>query len=354
MNLLAGLPGPTPEAVLKNVFGYSAFRGCQEVRGPGAPHPSPHRSPLAAAARCRSPAPRPLPAAAQGAIKGVLAGRDQLVVMATGGGKSLCYQVPPLVLNKTAVVISPLISLMQDQVMALKAKGVSACYLGSAQTDTSVSAAAWAGDYSFIYLTPELAVNRADALRALRDSRGLALVAVDESHCLSEWGFDFRPEFRQLGALREQVQGVPFVALTATATPRVRRDIAANLRLRPDAQRWTESFERPNLSFEVRRKEPSLAASLRPIAAAAERDALEPTIVYTISRREAAEAAAALEVSGVSGGAVAPNASAHAACAPLDPVKPCGAVCAPLSPQPSDPLFRPPPFPPSLTLIIKP
>jgi ATP-dependent DNA helicase RecQ len=217
--------------------------------------------------------------------------------MATGGGKSLCYQIPPLVLGKPAVVISPLISLMQDQVMALQAKGISACYLGSAQTDASVVAGAWRGDYSFIYLTPELAVSHAAALRELRDTRGLALVAVDESHCLSEWGFDFRPEFRQLGALREQVAGVPFVALTATATPQVRDDIVANLRLRPDAQRWTESFERPNLRFEVAKKATSLAACLRPITEAAARDQLEASIVYTISRREAAEAAAALEVS---------------------------------------------------------
>lgn len=237
----------------------------------------------------------------QAVINGVMQGRDQLVVMATGGGKSLCYQVPPLALNMAAIVISPLISLMQDQVMALDARGIRACYLGSAQSDRQVEVDAWAGKYSFIYITPELAMNRLRALSDLRSRVGLALVAVDEAHCVSEWGLDFRPEYRQLADLRRHLTGVPFLALTATATPQVRDDIVRNLQLdTASLDCWVQSFERPNLKFEVSRKSGSMASSLQPlieeIAAQAEQSGglVEPTIVYTVTRRETQEVAEVL------------------------------------------------------------
>ncbi|PRW18345.1 putative ATP-dependent DNA helicase [Chlorella sorokiniana] len=250
----------TPQAVLTKYFGYSSFRSCQ-----------------------------------QGVIDAVLnEGADNLVVMATGGGKSLCYQVPPLVLGKPAVVISPLISLMEDQVMALNAKGIPACFLGTAQLSQQVKEDAWRGKYQFVYITPEMASVSIDRLRALQRAAGLSLIAVDEAHCISEWGFDFRTEYRHLYRLREALPEVPFIALTATATPKVRDDIIANLRLKPNTRKWIMSFERPNLHFSMQRKQAALAANFGPLLAAAERGELEPTIVYTLTKREAAEIAAEL------------------------------------------------------------
>ena len=150
-------PNPSPAAVLAHYWGYSAFRSCQaEV------------------------------------VDAVLAGRDGLVVMATGAGKSVCYQVPALVraaaAGQTAVVVSPLISLMQDQVEALQARGVAACYLGSAQADAGVTARAWAGDYAVVYITPESVMAEVGRLQALAGAGKLSLVAIDEAHCVSEWG----------------------------------------------------------------------------------------------------------------------------------------------------------------------
>lgn len=231
----------------------------------------------------------------QACIDGILRSRDQLVVMATGSGKSLCYQLPPLVLGKPAIIISPLISLMQDQVMALEARGLRACYLGSAQMDPMVEADAWAGRYQFIYITPELAMSRMDSLASLRDGYGMSLVAVDEAHCVCEWGHDFRAEYRQLAVVKRRLAGVPFVALTATATPAVREDIMSNLELGPDVDTWVDSFERPNLRLEVRRKGQSMATSLLPLLqGVGAGGAIEPTIIYTISRKEAGDVAALL------------------------------------------------------------
>ncbi|KAL3828994.1 hypothetical protein ACJIZ3_017796 [Penstemon smallii] len=184
-------------------------------------------------------------------VEQILEGKDCLVVMATGSGKSLCYQVPPLIAKKTAVVISPLISLMQDQVMALKQRGIRAEYLSSAQTDRSVHSNAESGRYDILYMTPEKAcLLEASFWSRLLDS-GICLLAVDEAHCISEWGHNFRVEYKQLDRLRDVLSNVPFVGLTATATEKVRRDIINSLKLQfPYVT--IGSFDRKNLFYSVK------------------------------------------------------------------------------------------------------
>ncbi|XP_071718043.1 uncharacterized protein [Rutidosis leptorrhynchoides] len=184
-------------------------------------------------------------------IEKILQGRDSLVVMATGSGKSLCYQVPPLVANKTAIVISPLISLMQDQVMALKQRGIKAEHLSTAQTNTSAQMNAEGGQYDIIYMTPEKACFVPDSFWSRLLNTGICLVAVDEAHCISEWGHDFRVEYKRLYKLRDVLQNVPFVGLTATATDKVRNDIINSLRLN-DPHVAIGSFDRKNLYYGVK------------------------------------------------------------------------------------------------------
>jgi len=195
-----------------------------------------------------------------------------------------------------AIIISPLISLMQDQVISLTARNLSACYLGSAQTDKSVITKAMSGHYLFVYMSPELATSMFTEIIELHSSCGLALVAIDESHCVSEWGFDFRPSFRGIGQLKDLLPQVPFLALTATATPAVRDDIIRCLHFRPDSKCWVDNFERKNLFFEVHRKN-SLLTCLQQVINMAESDNLEPTIIYCISKKDADDAANILLVS---------------------------------------------------------
>lgn len=211
---------PTPHEALRQVYGYDSFRGVQEK-----------------------------------AIDAVCAGSDVLVVMATGGGKSLCYQIPPLVLGRSAVVVSPLVSLLQDQVLSLASKGVSACYVGGGQEDHSV----WSKmeTYQFVYCTPEMAATERFR-EAMQETIRPCLLAVDEAHCVSEWGFDFRPEYRSLRALRGLCEGVPVIAVTATATAQTREDIRSNLGLVSlpsfDAELVT-TVDRPNLTYTLLPKE---------------------------------------------------------------------------------------------------
>ncbi|XP_049406829.1 uncharacterized protein LOC125870435 [Solanum stenotomum] len=184
-------------------------------------------------------------------IEKILDGKDCLVIMATGSGKSLCYQVPPLITGKAAVVISPLISLMQDQVMALKHRGIKADYLSSAQTDRGVQSNAELGHYDILYMTPEKACALPTSFWSRLLKAGMCLLAVDEAHCISEWGHDFRVEYKQLDKLRNVLLNVPFVGLTATATEKVRSDIINSL-LMKDHHVAIGSFDRKNLFYGVK------------------------------------------------------------------------------------------------------
>ncbi|KAG0603228.1 hypothetical protein M758_10G077100 [Ceratodon purpureus] len=204
------------ERVLKEFFGYSSFRPFQKE-----------------------------------VVSQILKGKDCLVIMATGSGKSICYQLPPLITKKTAVVISPLISLMQDQVMGLQQRGIRAEYMGSAQTDRTVNNRAENGEYDVLYMTPEKACAVSQSFWTALLRRGVSLLAVDEAHCVSEWGHDFRHEYQNLDGLRPFLPKVPFVALTATATHKVREDIVQSLNLQT-AFTAVSSFDRPNIFYGVK------------------------------------------------------------------------------------------------------
>lgn len=184
-------------------------------------------------------------------IDQILDKRGCLAVMATGSGKSLCYQVPPLLLEKTAIVISPLISLMQDQVMSLKQRGIRAEFLGSAQTDGSVHTKAQTGHFHLLFMTPEKACSTPLSFWLKLLEAGICLFAVDEAHCISEWGHDFRVEYKQLNKLRGVLLEVPFVALTATATEKVRIDIINSLKMN-NPYVAVGSFDRKNLFYGVK------------------------------------------------------------------------------------------------------
>ncbi len=201
-------------------------------------------------------------------VDAILAGRDVFGVMPTGGGKSLCYQLPALMLEGLTVVVSPLISLMKDQVTALESIGVSAAYINSSQTteeQRQVYDGLYRGDYSLVYVAPER-LETVGFLSAARHT-GVRLLAVDEAHCISQWGQDFRPSYRRIPDFVSQLPSRPtLAAFTATATPEVREDVERLLGLR-DPLRVVTGFDRPNLSFEVLRpanKLECLCALLKP------------------------------------------------------------------------------------------
>ena len=227
-------------------------------------------------------------------IGSVLQKRDTLVIMPTGGGKSLCYQLPGLKFDGITLVVSPLIALMKDQVDALKANGIAAEFINSTLTYAEIGRVqrqARHGELKILYLAPERL--------ALPDFKGwlstlnVSMVAVDEAHCISEWGHDFRPDYRTLGELRRALRNVPFVALTATATGRVRRDIVTQLGLRSPAE-YIASFDRHNLHYEVRPKRRAFAQLVQLLR----KHKGESAIIYCFSRKDTEELADGLRDEG--------------------------------------------------------
>ena len=185
-------------------------------------------------------------------IQHILEGSNALVLMPTGGGKSLCYQIPALMLPGLTIVVSPLISLMKDQVEALVANGIAARALNSSATEIEnaiIRRECMEGKIKLLYISPERLMME---LPILSDHTRISLFAIDEAHCISGWGHDFRPEYSRLGILHEQLPHVPIVALTATADKITRTDILEQLQI-PDAKVFISSFDRPNLSLDVRR-----------------------------------------------------------------------------------------------------
>ena len=251
----------TPQDVLRRVFGYSGFRGQQEA-----------------------------------IIAHAVGGGDSLVLMPTGAGKSLCFQIPALVRPGAAVVVSPLIALMRDQVDGLRQAGVRAACLNSTlayREVLDVEAGLRAGRIDLLYVAPERLLG--ERTLALLDEVDLALIAVDEAHCVSHWGHDFRPEYLELAALAERYPGVPRMALTATADEPTRREILDRLRL-GDARVFVGGFDRPNIRYRVVPKQNPREQLARLIAAEHAGDA---GIVYCLSRRRVEETASWLRERGV-------------------------------------------------------
>jgi ATP-dependent DNA helicase RecQ len=235
------------------------------------------------------------------AMDAVLSRRDSLVVLPTGGGKSLCFQAPALAGGGVGLVVSPLISLMKDQVDTLLANGIqAACYNSalSAQAKAATAAGIREGRYALVYVSPErLAGEGSDGFLSLFDAaqgKPISFVAIDEAHCISQWGHDFRPEYRQLGALRARFPELSLHAFTATATARVRRDIVSQLALRNPLE-LVGSFDRPNLVYRVLPRA-SLKRQLQDILA---RHRGQGGIIYCTSRREVDALAAWLADSGI-------------------------------------------------------
>ena len=228
-------------------------------------------------------------------IASVLDGNDSLVLMPTGGGKSLCYQLPALSMDGLTLVVSPLIALMKDQVDALKANGLAADFINSSLPQTEirrVQTEALAGRLRILYVAPErLAL---DGFKGFLGRLDVSLIAVDEAHCISEWGHDFRPDYRNLKALRSMLPHAPVIALTATATAKVREDIVGQLELR-DCRVFVASFDRPNLTYDVRPKRRAYEA----LVALLGRHRDEAAIIYRFSRKDTENLARRLSGDGI-------------------------------------------------------
>src|SRR4029077_17690583 len=229
-------------------------------------------------------------------IRDALAGRDVFALMPTGGGKALCFQLPALMRAGLTIVVSPLISLMKDQVDALQTSGIPATYLNST-LDREQAKARWRGlhrgEYRMLYVAPERLMLDTFLERAL--NWNIAQIAIDEAHCISEWGHDFRPEYRELKKLRTHLPDVPIMALTATATERVRADIIKQLKLR-DSRCYVASFNRPNLTYRVIPKTSAYEQTLQFVRSRPD----ESGIIYCASRRTAENLAKKLQADGIS------------------------------------------------------
>jgi ATP-dependent DNA helicase RecQ len=254
----------TPVECLRTVFGYPAFRGAQEA-----------------------------------IVERVMAGDDAIVLMPTGGGKSMCFQIPAILRDGVGVVVSPLIALMHDQVAALTQLGVRAAVLNSSLSQDAareVLGRLGRGELDLLYVAPERLLTEAflGGLDELRDAGGIALFAIDEAHCVSQWGHDFRPEYLQLSVLAERYPGIPRVALTATADELTRAEIRERLAL-GGAPEFVASFDRPNIRYSVVEKDSERKQLLRFLAD----HAGEAGIVYCLSRRRVDELAEWLAGQGV-------------------------------------------------------
>ncbi|MEM8713825.1 MAG: RecQ family ATP-dependent DNA helicase, partial [Planctomycetota bacterium] len=229
------------------------------------------------------------------AMRATLSARDVLVLMPTGGGKSLCYQAPALVRPGLTLVVSPLIALMKDQLDALLSNGVRAAMLSSAldgDERSAVNAALERRELDILFCSPERLASDVFIDRVCR--AGLTAIAVDEAHCISHWGHDFRPDYRQLGALRQMRPDVPMIALTATATPRVREDIECELQLR-DPVRVVGGFDRPNLTYRILPRLDLLQQTMEVV----QRYPSQAGIVYCIRRKDTESLARDLARKGV-------------------------------------------------------
>ncbi|EIM01870.1 DNA helicase RecQ [Rhodanobacter denitrificans] len=246
--------------LLQSVFGYPSFRGQQ-----------------------------------QAVVEHLGEGGDALVLMPTGGGKSLCYQIPALLRQGTGIVVSPLIALMQDQVDALREAGVAAAYLNSslgAEAQREVERQLLAGELNLLYVAPERLLT--SRFQGLLESIEVALFAIDEAHCVSQWGHDFRPEYRELAILHQRFPQVPRIALTATADPRTREEIVERLSLQ-HARQFVSSFDRPNIGYRVGLRH----NAKRQLGEFLQGHQGESGIVYCLSRRKVDDTAAWLAESGV-------------------------------------------------------
>lgn len=250
----------TPHSILKDVFGYHEFRGPQEA-----------------------------------VISALVAGNDALVLMPTGGGKSLCYQIPSLVRDGVGVVISPLIALMQDQVNALHELGVRAGFLNSsmsAQEAWQTELAIHNGELDMLYVAPERLI-QPRTLEMLHQAK-IALFAIDEAHCVSQWGHDFRADYLKLDMLQREFPRVPRIALTATADVRTREEIIARLQLEK-AQQFVNGFDRPNIQYRIQQKNTPKVQLLRFLR---EEHANHSGIVYCLSRNKVEQTAEWLSAEG--------------------------------------------------------
>ncbi|MDB5262303.1 MAG: helicase RecQ [Adhaeribacter sp.] len=245
---------------LKEVFGYNQFRGTQEA-----------------------------------IIKNIIKGNNTFVIMPTGAGKSLCYQLPALVLPGTAIVISPLIALMKNQVDQLNAFGVNAQFLNSTLTRAEINKVkkeTISGEVKLLYVAPE-SLTKEETLEFLQKAK-ISFVAIDEAHCISEWGHDFRPEYRKIRGIIDTIGNLPIIALTATATPKVQIDIQKNLQM-DDASVFKTSFNRTNLYYEVRPKHNTKKQLIQYI----KKHKGKSGIIYCLSRKKVEEIAELLRVNDI-------------------------------------------------------